>query len=1223
MPITTYEPDDVIDNDFKVREFLGSGFFSSVYKVYNGQRNRESVLKLIEPKNSQEDSLKYFQIECDALEGINHPHIAKLLSHGRLKSGILYIELEYIDGQTLLDLLNHAKAKNIIPPLSVRQTRQAALELLDALMYLHEGTQKSILHRDVKPNNLILNQTQGLVIIDFNVSKIFAADQPAYTKVGTSGYVPPEVKFHGEGWTPRSDLYSAGVVLYQMLTNNMPFDKYSINEPVREPNQFYPDIDPTIAEIVLKAIERDPERRFQSAREMKEDILSRWPVPVTDSSIVEKPAVIVSTKFDPDKEYIEIRDELDNWRKSLDKQPDAWPRYDRIKRTRDELEKIGSQQPERAEKLHFSLNEFCESLARQYQGAISSTLGRLQNLDKPTAAWREEMQQVGIMLEQLEQLAPDLAVGYPTRLQTVTKQLEGLELLYSAEKDVNETTSRLREWEKKGINIDKLVADANQLYKRIQDQLAEARSRQSPSELIERLCKLEEDCREFWDIRRSAYVEAVTADLDNKFADTYDHLKFVQKKEGAKAKVLYYSSLTDGVPHQVNVEEAIQVCELRWGAFLTERTRKHLEEAETKLDKGDPRGADDELKEVESPKKELELTLLDSDLKHRLNNLRKCTDTELLELTEFEQTVKEISAHKPAVKAWRALGEIDSKYDRFKSASRKWQNTYQEIRQNVSSKAWQDLKPVCSDIVSHKLVYAQQSAQQVYIELEPHQKDFVSEFGAAKILLNSISELDNLLIRAAQQLDEPTLDENNLDIATQHLSEAKNLLKKLAQNLPPELGRADLLKQEELQRLDSTIKVAKDASSLLIRLTEEAETTLSVSRLHNLMTELDQYKRRQTPGKFQSDFAALQSYVTARYSLLAAKQILEIEGDREEALQLLKQAKQEPRFEAEAEADIALIQNRLIKADKRVQSALKDIKRHLLAGAYWEAYSAAMAVRSEPAERRLKEQLAEEIRVNAHRARETSEEVIRQALDQNRGDAEELMKHAGCLNVLDPEAMQSLAPQLWPLIYRLAAEEKAKQGQWENASEYYRNAAETAVKASDPMGLTYRLKAKAAFKEHILQLCQSRLSPTIAVEFLETQLQGDYSGDPDLLLEKSKALERKGMTLVNSTEELEEDVDEVKLLRETGAILAEAKQLVELASEQADRWNLPGRISDYEKERLILLGQIQDQEAASRLDRTTKIKKRITDARWMAKRKAEIVKLLVSAEQSIAGITGR
>jgi serine/threonine protein kinase len=283
MADLNYQPGHHLDNDYRIIEQLGRGAFSWVYKVDNFARSRQSVLKLLDPINPKESSIKLFQQECDALEGLNHPRIAKLLSYGRLRNDVLFIELEYIEGPTVQTLLENANKDNSIPPLKINDARQAILDLLDALIYLHEelpktGEREPILHRDIKPNNLILNPERGLVIIDFNVSHVFNVDHPALTEVGTSGYKPPEIKFHNQPWTPKSDLFSVGVVLFQILTGQMPYERYSINAVPKNPSSILKELNPAISKICLKAINYEPGDRYSSAREMKKTIEREWPL---------------------------------------------------------------------------------------------------------------------------------------------------------------------------------------------------------------------------------------------------------------------------------------------------------------------------------------------------------------------------------------------------------------------------------------------------------------------------------------------------------------------------------------------------------------------------------------------------------------------------------------------------------------------------------------------------------------------------------------------------------------------------------------------------------------------------------------------------------------------------------------------------------------------------------------------------------------------------------
>lgn len=282
-----YQPQQRIEDKFEIVAFLGEGAFSEVYKARNLLLKPQDfcVLKILNPIDERDDLLKAFWTESEILRDLGrHRHIARFYNASKFtNSGELYIELEYVEGPTLAALLKENSGR--IPPLPLATARQAGLDLLDALTFLHEQPQP-ILHRDINPNNLILNPERGLVIIDFNVSKMLVRGaSPPQTRVGTPPYVPPEIEPQeaalAGNWSIQSDLYSAGVVLYQMLSGqNDPFLSKTDRPRGKSPrplSDYYPQLPQAVETIIMKAVAYDPAGRYASAREMREAILADWP----------------------------------------------------------------------------------------------------------------------------------------------------------------------------------------------------------------------------------------------------------------------------------------------------------------------------------------------------------------------------------------------------------------------------------------------------------------------------------------------------------------------------------------------------------------------------------------------------------------------------------------------------------------------------------------------------------------------------------------------------------------------------------------------------------------------------------------------------------------------------------------------------------------------------------------------------------------------------------
>jgi len=298
MPRPKYQTGEIVEEKFKILMYLGEGRFSEVYRAHDLIAGEEEcVLKVLRPKDEGIDALASLRNEIDILKDLGeHTHIARLLDANRFSDGDLYLKLEYIEGQTVAAYLRAGKDQGLVPPLPVETTRRAALDLLDALAFMHERPEP-ILHRDINPNNLILSPTRGLVIIDFNVSKILVNGMKAMTIVGTPPYIPPEIMKSSQprkSWNVTCDIYAVGIVLYSMLTGqDDPFHNSGdrlAGVPPKDPRKFYPGLSPAIADIALKAIEYNSDHRYQSAQAMREDILSRWPVEMVQGMLSEPEA---------------------------------------------------------------------------------------------------------------------------------------------------------------------------------------------------------------------------------------------------------------------------------------------------------------------------------------------------------------------------------------------------------------------------------------------------------------------------------------------------------------------------------------------------------------------------------------------------------------------------------------------------------------------------------------------------------------------------------------------------------------------------------------------------------------------------------------------------------------------------------------------------------------------------------------------------------------------
>ena len=254
----------------EILELLGHGGMGAVYKARQKRLERIVALKILPPRMDQDASFPTrFEQEAKALAQLHHPNIVTLHEFGEA-DGLFYFIMEFVDGLNLRQLLN---AGRIAPSEALAIVPQ----ICEALQFAHD---RGIVHRDIKPENILLNKEGRVKIADFGVAKLVAGAsdmgglQPGETSpksvilteagkvIGTPAYMAPEQTEHPEEVDHRADIYALGVVFYQMLTGELPAKRL-------EPPSRKVQIDVRLDEIVLRALEKDPDLRFQQASILK------------------------------------------------------------------------------------------------------------------------------------------------------------------------------------------------------------------------------------------------------------------------------------------------------------------------------------------------------------------------------------------------------------------------------------------------------------------------------------------------------------------------------------------------------------------------------------------------------------------------------------------------------------------------------------------------------------------------------------------------------------------------------------------------------------------------------------------------------------------------------------------------------------------------------------------------------------------------------------------
>ncbi len=244
----------------EILELLGRGGMGAVYKARQPRLDRMVALKILaSDKKGDAQFAERFEREARTLALLHHPNIVAIYEFGEAQ-GNFYLLMEFVDGLTLRQLLQTRK-------LSPEEALVIVPKICEALQYAH---QQGIVHRDIKPENILLDKQGQVKIADFGIAKIVGQEaQTGLTQdqqvIGTPHYMAPEQVERPKTVDHRADIYSLGVVLYEMLTNELPLGKFA-------PPSRMVQVDVRLDEVVLHALEKEPDRRYQQARQVKTDV---------------------------------------------------------------------------------------------------------------------------------------------------------------------------------------------------------------------------------------------------------------------------------------------------------------------------------------------------------------------------------------------------------------------------------------------------------------------------------------------------------------------------------------------------------------------------------------------------------------------------------------------------------------------------------------------------------------------------------------------------------------------------------------------------------------------------------------------------------------------------------------------------------------------------------------------------------------------------------------
>lgn len=282
---------------YRIERLIGIGGMAAVYEAYDEKEDRTVAIKLLKDEITNDvQSVKRFINESKAVSMMNHPNIVRIYDVA-VSDELKYIVMDRVEGITLKKYMNVKKA------LSFNVTMSVAEQVLSALVHAHK---QGVIHRDIKPQNIMLLRNGKVVVTDFGIAKLPEAENVtmADKAIGTVYYISPE-QASGKPIDARSDLYSLGAMMYEMITGKLPFTADSpvsvalkqVNEDPVPPSEILPSVPKGLEQIILCAMRKRPERRFQSAEQMLEYV----------RKVKDDPFAVLKMPGDQD-EYSEVSD---------------------------------------------------------------------------------------------------------------------------------------------------------------------------------------------------------------------------------------------------------------------------------------------------------------------------------------------------------------------------------------------------------------------------------------------------------------------------------------------------------------------------------------------------------------------------------------------------------------------------------------------------------------------------------------------------------------------------------------------------------------------------------------------------------------------------------------------------------------------------------------------------------------------------------------------------
>jgi eukaryotic-like serine/threonine-protein kinase len=263
----------MVDGRYVLGRFLGSGGMGEVYLAHDEVLDRDVALKVLRSHYARDEEFaERFRREARSAAGLSHPNIVQVYDRAETEDGTSYIAMEYVPGGTLKERIERRGS------FGADETAAVGAQIADALEAAHE---RGVIHRDIKPQNVLVTASGDLKVTDFGIARAASAVTSSASGAifGTAGYISPEQAL-GEPVGPASDLYSLGVILYEMLTGGLPFTADNsiavcmkhVTEPLRPPKRVNPEIPEGMDAVVTMLLAKRPADRYAGAAELITDL---------------------------------------------------------------------------------------------------------------------------------------------------------------------------------------------------------------------------------------------------------------------------------------------------------------------------------------------------------------------------------------------------------------------------------------------------------------------------------------------------------------------------------------------------------------------------------------------------------------------------------------------------------------------------------------------------------------------------------------------------------------------------------------------------------------------------------------------------------------------------------------------------------------------------------------------------------------------------------------